>query len=66
MLTVKDIPLDKVTEMELIDAAGRKVGTWKLTNSVFNVDLSNYANGSYNLIFTGKDVQLLKRLEIKK
>jgi hypothetical protein len=30
------------------------------------VDLSNYANGSYNLIFTGKDVQLLKRLEIKK
>ena len=66
MLTVKDIPLDKVTEMELIDAAGRKVGTWKLTNSVFNVDLSNYASGSYNLIFTGKDVQLLKRLEIKK
>jgi PKD repeat protein len=66
MLTVKDIPLDKVTEMELIDAAGRKVGTWKLTNSVFNVDLSNYASGSYNLIFTGKEVQLLKRLEIKK
>jgi PKD repeat protein len=66
MLTVKDIPLDKVTEMELIDAAGRKVGTWKLTNSVFNVDLSNYASGSYNLIFKGKDVQLLKRLEIKK
>ena len=66
MLTVKDIPLDKVTEMELIDAAGRKVGTWKLTNSVFNVDLSNYSNGSYNLIFKGKDVQLLKRLEIKK
>jgi PKD repeat protein len=66
MLTVKDIPLDKVTEMELIDAAGRKVGTWKLTNSVFNVDLSNYASGSYNLIFTGQDVQLLKRLEIKK
>jgi len=65
-LTIKDIPLDKVTEMELIDAAGRKVGTWKLTNSVFNVDLSNYANGSYNLIFIGKDVQLLKRLEIKK
>ena len=52
--------------MELIDAAGRKVGTWKLTNSVFNVDLSNYSNGSYNLIFKGKDVQLLKRLEIKK
>jgi PKD repeat protein len=66
MLTVKDIPLDKVTEMELIDAAGRKVGKWKLTNSVFNVDLSAYASGSYNLIFTGKDVQLLKRLEIKK
>jgi PKD repeat protein len=66
MLTVKDIPLDKVIEMELIDAAGRKVETWKLTNSVFNVDLSNYASGSYNLIFKGKDVQLLKRLEIKK
>jgi len=66
MLTVKGIPLDKVTEMELIDAAGRKVGNWKLENSVFNLDLSSYASGSYNLIFTGKDVQLLKRLEIKK
>lgn len=66
LLTVKDIPLDKVSELELIDAAGRKVGNWKLDNAIFNLDLSAYASGSYNLIFKGESIQLLKRLEIKK
>ncbi|MBU3659937.1 MAG: PKD domain-containing protein [Flavobacteriales bacterium] len=66
LLTVKDIPLDKVTTLELVDAAGRKVGSWKLDNSIFNVDLSAYSTGSYNLIFKGESIQLLKRLEIKK
>lgn len=66
LLTVKDIPLDKVSELELIDAAGRKVGNWKLDNAIFNLDLSAYASGSYNLIFKGEELQLLKRLEIKK
>jgi len=65
-LTIKAIPLEKVSEMELIDAAGRLVGKWNLTNSIFNVDLSSFASGSYNLRFSGKEVQLLKRLEIKK
>ncbi len=66
LLTVKDIPLDKVTELLLVDVAGRKVGNWKLDNSIFNIDLSAYASGSYNLIFKGESIQLLKRLEIKK
>jgi len=66
LLTVQDIPLDKVNQLELIDAAGRIVGKWNLNQSQFSVDLSNYASGSYNLLFSGKDSKLLKRLEIKK
>jgi hypothetical protein len=66
LMTIKDIPLDKVSKMEMIDAAGRIVGKWNLNSQLFNVDLSSYASGSYNLKFSGKDVQLLKRIEIKK
>jgi len=66
LLTVKDIPLDKVSEMEMFDAAGRKVGTWKLSNSIFNVDLNSFSSGSYNLVFKGENVQLLERPNIRK
>ena len=66
LMTIKDIPLDKVSKMEMIDAAGRIVGKWNLNAELFNVDLSAYASGSYNLKFSGNDVQLLKRIEIKK
>ena len=66
LMTVKDIPLDKVNKMEMIDGAGRVVAKWNITSSQFNVDLSAYATGSYNLRFSGNDTQLLKRIEIKK
>ncbi len=66
LLTVKDVPLDKISKMELVDAAGRIVAKWNITASQTNVDLSNYATGSYNLVFSGKVTHLVKKVEIKK
>lgn len=66
LLTVDQIPLDKLTKVELFDAAGRVVSSWKLNNSKMNFDLSNYASGTYNLVFTGSEKKLIKRIELKK
>lgn len=66
LLTVNNIPTNKLTNVELFDAAGRLVLSSKISGSSMNFDLSNYASGTYNLIFTGPTSKLVKRLEIKK
>ncbi len=66
LLTINEIPVDKINSLEMIDAAGRLVGTWSVKDNKISLDLSNYAVGSYSLVFKGANHQMMKRLEIKR
>jgi len=66
LLTINEIPVDKINSLEMIDAAGRLVGTWSVKDNKISLDLSTYAVGSYSLVFKGANHQMMKRLEIKR
>ena len=66
LLTINNIPTNKLKNVALFDAAGRLVLSSNINNPTMNFDLSNAASGNYNLVFTGDSSKLVKRLEIKK
>ena len=52
-----------IEEMELLDASGKILDTWKLVPTKFFIDISTYSNGVYYLrIQTNKKSEVVKVL----
>jgi hypothetical protein len=66
MLTIKGEDIMLFKEIELFDASGRSVQKWKANGTEMNLDLSNFASGSYSLHFNGTGQMRSERIEIVK
>jgi hypothetical protein len=65
-LSISGETLINYKSLEFIDASGRIVSKWTINGNPMNLDLSNFANGNYNLKIVGSDKIVLKKIQIKK
>ena len=66
LLTLKGDALNRFKTIELFDESGRMVGSWSINSNLFNIDLTNYAVGNYNLNISGANENILKKIIIKR
>lgn len=52
--------------IELIDASGRVINSWKANGKLMQLDLSKHSAGNYNLKISRLDKVILKKIQIKK
>jgi PKD repeat protein len=65
LLSIQGIISD-VQTIELIDATGRICKSWNASSTEMQIDLTEFAVGSYTLKFKGMNSSFIKRIEIKR
>lgn len=63
-MTIEGENLHKYQQIELRDAAGRLVASWKVGESKMSLDLSGYASGQYTVKIAGAENQVVKKINI--
>ncbi len=65
-MTIEGENLSKYQQVELRDAAGRLVYSWKVDNAKMNIDLSAFAAGQYTVRIAGSANEVVKKIQIVK
>lgn len=66
-MTIEGENLSKYQQVELRDAAGRLVYTWKVENTKMNIDLSAFAAGQYTVQISGSEAnQVVRKIQVVK
>jgi PKD repeat protein len=65
LISIQGIISD-VQTIELIDATGRICKSWNASSTEMQIDLTEFAVGSYTLKFKGMNSSFIKRIEIKR
>ncbi|MBI2258665.1 MAG: T9SS type A sorting domain-containing protein [Flavobacteriia bacterium] len=62
--TVQSEELTSYSSIELVDALGRTVQTWKINSNTMNIKTKNIESGSYSLIVKGNNGQIIQKVMI--
>lgn len=66
-VTISNIPNEKINQLKLIDMNGKEIQRLKIDSDQLNLELTNYASGSYFLIFQeGETLIGSKKIEVKR
>jgi hypothetical protein len=65
LLSIQGLISD-VNTIQLIDASGRMCKSWNASSTEMQIDLTEFAVGSYTLKFKGMNSSFIKRIEIKR
>ena len=65
-MTIEGSTLMNYANIELRDATGRLVSSWKIDQAKMDIDLTGYASGNYMVKILGSEGQVIKKVQISK